>query len=177
MPGLSGSDRIYENQSAPLRSRPDDARHLSGQAVAKTAKIRRIPLREIASVSSMLGLPLCTYQQNCKSLATRLRLETGLYFTKLRHLSRFTLALVSFGAADPPLQCEYQRRYRRAPQGAPDRPRGFSWCATLGDKQTSTERRDVRCSLTCRLVGLILQRRTSCSLSVCYCLRLLRPGF
>ena len=38
---------------------------------AKTARIRRIRLQEIAPVCSAMLLPLCTCPQDCKWLATR----------------------------------------------------------------------------------------------------------
>ena len=144
-----------ENQSTPPQNQAYDARHLSAQIVANTAKTSRTRLRKIAPASSTLGLPLCTYEQNCKSLANRLRhRDWGQCFTRLLHLSQFALALVSFGEAELPLHCEYRRRYRRALPGAPHTRPDFAWCATPSDKQTSTERRDVRCSPTCRSANL-----------------------
>src|SRR5208282_3556853 len=74
-----GWDRTYENQSTPLQSRADGARHVSVQIAAKIAKIHRIRSREIALVSSTLVLPLCTYPQNCKMLATRSSTPNGSY--------------------------------------------------------------------------------------------------
>jgi hypothetical protein len=159
-------DRTCENQSTPLQSRPDGARHVSVQIAAKTAKIHHIRLREIAPVSSTPMLPLCTCPKDCRYLATRFLTRNGRSFTKIRQGWQFGQALAAFGAGEILQSGECRRRDRRALPGVPGTQPGSVWCATPSGKQTSTKRRDVQFSPTCQsgrsVCCRLTQREDSC---------------
>ncbi len=119
MRGRRGWDRRYENQSTPLQSQPDGARHVSVQIAAKIAKIHRIRLR--GDCTREFNASVATVHLSTKSqIACRLLLDSERrLLTRIRYLSQFAEALASFGAGEILQGSECRRLDRRAPQLVP----------------------------------------------------------